>query len=67
MAIPALHHFDIYMYRVSQEIVHLFRKCFFFYIQLGEIQENIDGIICIFPKVIFSLVKYKSDIFTSEK
>ena len=27
-------------------------------IQIGEIQKNIDEIICIFQKVTFSLVKY---------
>ena len=35
------------------------------YIQISEVQKNIDEIISIFQKVIFSLVKYKKEV-TSE-
>ena len=41
-----------------------------YYIQINEIQgENIDGITCIFRKVLFSLVKNTKSVikFTSEK
>ena len=35
----------------------------FYYIQINEIQKNIDEITCIFPKVIFSLGKISKVLF----
>ena len=39
----------------------------FYYIQINEIQKNIDEITCIFQKVLFSLVKYIKSVISLVK
>ena len=48
---------------VSQdsEVMHIY------YIQINEIQENIDEITCIFQKVLFSLVKIIKSVISLVK